>query len=54
MAIKGQVLTDFLVEMNNAPEVGELPKETTWVAHMDGSSMSKRSGVGVVLVSLEG
>jgi hypothetical protein len=53
-AIKGQVLTDFLVEMNNALEAGELPKETTWVAHMDGSSISKRSGVEVVLVSLEG
>lgn len=53
-AIKGQVLADFLIEMSSAPEVGELPKTTTWVAHVDGSSTNKRSGVGVALVRLEG
>lgn len=54
IAIKGQVLADFLVEMSNTPEAKELPREATWVAHVDGSSMNKKSEIGVVLVSPEG
>jgi hypothetical protein len=37
-AIKGQVLADFLVEFYNIPEAEELPKESTWVVFVDGSS----------------
>jgi len=54
MAIKGQVLADFLVEFCNIPEAEELPKELTWVVFVDGSSAYGRSGVGVLLRNLEG
>jgi ribonuclease HI len=40
--------------MSHALEVEELPREATWVAHVDGSSMNKRSGVEVVLVNPKG
>jgi hypothetical protein len=53
-AIKGKALADFLVEFCNIPESKELPKESTWVVYVDGSSASKRSGVGVMLLNLEG
>jgi len=35
IAIKGQALADFLVELCNTPESEELPKENTWVACVD-------------------
>jgi len=35
--IKGQALADFLVEFCNIPESEELPQESTWVVHVDGS-----------------
>lgn len=53
-AIKGQVLADFLVEFCNIPEAEELPKESTWVVFVDGSSTQGRSGVGVLLKNPEG
>jgi ribonuclease HI len=53
-AIKGQVLADFLVEFCNIPEAEELPKESTWVVFVDGSSTQGRSGVGVLLRNPEG
>jgi hypothetical protein len=48
-AIKGQVLADFLVEFCNIPEAEELPKESTWIVHVDGSWTRSRSGVGFIL-----
>jgi ribonuclease HI len=53
-AIKGQVLADFLVEFCNIPEAEELPKESTWVVFVDGSSTRGRSGVRVLLRNPEG
>jgi hypothetical protein len=52
--IKGQALADFLVEFSNILESEELPKEYTWVVHVDGSLARKRSGVGVTLMNPEG
>jgi len=43
-----------LVEFHNIPEAEELPKETTWIVHVDGSSAQNRSGVGVILRNPEG
>jgi hypothetical protein len=53
-AIKGQVLADFLVEFCNIPEAEELPKKSTWVVFVDGSSTQGRSGVRVLLRNPEG
>jgi ribonuclease HI len=53
-AIKGKALADFSVEMCNILESEELPKDSTWVVYVDGSSASKRSGVGVMLLNPEG
>jgi hypothetical protein len=53
-AIKGQALADFLVEFCNILESEELPKESTWVVHVYGSSTCKRSGVVVTLLNPEG
>jgi hypothetical protein len=53
-AIKGQALTDFLVELCNILESEELPKESTWVVYVDGFSASRRSRVGVILQNPEG
>jgi hypothetical protein len=53
IVIKGQALADFLVEFCNIPESEELPKESTWVVHIDGSSASKRSGVVFTLMNPE-
>jgi ribonuclease HI len=43
-----------LVQFCNIPESEKLPKESTWVVHVDGSSARKRSGVGVTLENPEG
>jgi hypothetical protein len=53
-AIKGQVLADFLVEFYNIPEAEELPKESTWIVHVYGSSARSRSGVGIIFRNPEG
>jgi ribonuclease HI len=43
-----------LVEFCNIPEAEELPKQSTLVVHVDGSSTRGRSGVGVILRNLKG
>jgi hypothetical protein len=53
-SVKGQVLADFLLEINNTPESEELPKKETWVAYVDGSSANRKSGAGVALASPDG
>jgi ribonuclease HI len=53
-AIKGQVLADFLVEFYSILKAEELPKELTWIVHVDGSSARSRSGVGVILRNPKG
>ncbi|XP_062176102.1 uncharacterized protein LOC133881163 [Alnus glutinosa] len=53
-AIKGQVLADFLVEFYSILKAEELPKESTWIVHVDGSSAWSRSGVGVILRNPKG
>jgi hypothetical protein len=35
-AIKGQALTDFLVEFTNLPEIEELETKWKWVIYVDG------------------
>jgi hypothetical protein len=52
--IKGHALANFLIEFCNILESEELPKEYTWVIHVDGSSARKRSGMGVTLMNPEG
>lgn len=47
-------MADFLAELSGFLEDVRLPDGEVWVACMDGSSTRKRSGVGVVLKSLEG
>jgi hypothetical protein len=54
IAIKGQALANFLVEFCNITKSEELPQESTWVVHIDGSSAWKRSGVGVTMMNPEG
>jgi hypothetical protein len=53
-SLKGQVLADFLLEINNTPESEELPKKETWVVYVDGSSANRKSGVSVALASPDG
>jgi hypothetical protein len=48
-AVKGQALADFVVEMNEAPGGEELPKDSAWMACVDGSSASGRCGAWIVL-----
>lgn len=40
--------------MCNTPESEELPKDSTWVAYVDGSSTSGNSGAEIVLVGPNG
>jgi ribonuclease HI len=47
-------MADYFVEFCNTLKNEELPKEETWVVHVDGSSANQRSGVGVTLTSPEG
>jgi ribonuclease HI len=48
MAVKGQALADFVVEMSQSPDAEELPKGSTWIVYVDGSSASGKSGAGMV------
>jgi ribonuclease HI len=43
-----------LAEFTNLPEVEELEMERKWVIYVDGSSIRKNGGAGIVLVTLEG
>ncbi|XP_038680931.1 uncharacterized protein LOC119981862 [Tripterygium wilfordii] len=61
MAIKGQVVADFVAEFSSLPELPikevwtlEINPGSTWGPMVDGSSTRKGSGSGVVLTSLEG
>jgi hypothetical protein len=49
IAVKGQVLADFLVEFCDFLEEKELPLEDACIAYVDGSSTQKRSGARKVL-----
>lgn len=53
IAIKGQVMANFLVEFCNVPKNEELLKDEAWVAYVDGSSTSTSSGTRIVLISPE-
>jgi ribonuclease HI len=46
-AVKGQALADFVVEMSETPNAEELPKGSTWIAYVDGSSTGGRCGAGI-------
>jgi hypothetical protein len=48
--IKGQVLADFIVEMNEKVEAKGVKKSLTWISYVDGSSANGRSGAGVVFL----
>jgi hypothetical protein len=50
-AIKGQVLTDFLVEFTNLPETEEAETKRKWVIYVDGSSTRKNRGAGILLIT---
>ena len=68
IAVKGQVLADLIAEFAEpTPEGGEplnpdrkligtvsQQKPTCWKAHVEGAANQRGSGVGLVLVSLEG
>jgi hypothetical protein len=47
-AVKGQALADFVVEMNESPDTEGLPKGSTWIVYVDGSSAGGRDGAGIV------
>ena len=53
VAIKAQVLADFIAEFTYPYEKEELPMET-WTIQMDGSATKKMEGLGVVLIYPEG
>jgi ribonuclease HI len=46
-AVKGQALANFVVEMNETPNAEELPKGSTWIVYVDGSSAGGRCGAGI-------
>ena len=50
LAIKGQVLNDFIIELSNVSKYN-LPKPL-WILETDGHSKAEGDGVGVVLQSL--
>lgn len=45
--MKGQALTDFVVEMNETPDTEGLPKGSAWIVYVDGSSAGGRCGAGI-------
>ena len=53
MAIKGQVIADFIAEFTNGEDKGA-EECLQWSIHTDGSSNRQADEVGVVLPSLEG
>ena len=53
VAIKAQVLDDFIVEFTYPQEEKE-PQKETWTVQIDRSTTKKAEGVGAVLISLEG
>ena len=53
MAIKGQVIADFIAEFTNGEYKGA-DEGPQWSIHTDGSSNRQAKGIGVVLLSPEG
>ena len=53
VAIKGQVIADFIAEFTNEEYKG-VDEGPQWSIHTNGSSNRQARGIGVVLLSLEG
>ena len=53
MAIKGQIIADFITEFTIAEDQG-VEKSPQWSIHKDKSSNRQAGGASVVLYSLEG
>lgn len=56
-SIKGQVLADFVTEFTPFSRASLMISQVTvrrWKVYVDGASNTRGSGVGVVLLSLEG
>ncbi|KAL0405125.1 UNVERIFIED_CONTAM: Ribonuclease HI [Sesamum latifolium] len=51
--IKAQALVDFISKMTGAPPE-ETPKDEKWLLHVDESSTTQGSGVGIVITSPQG
>src|SRR3954463_4093009 len=54
IAIKAQVLPDFLVEWTEVQTPGPLDLSSSWTMFLDGSKRQQGAGAGVVLVSPKG
>ena len=53
IAIKGQVVADFIAEFTNGEDKGA-DEYLQWSIHTDGSSNRQASGAGIVFLSSEG
>lgn len=58
-AMKGQVVTDFVVELTPFAEAEDLERkilveDNGWLLNVDGSSADKASGAKIILISPEG
>ena len=53
-AIKGPTLADFLVEFTNLLETEEYGMERRWVIYVDGLSIRKNGGAGILLITTDG
>ncbi|XP_059428650.1 uncharacterized protein LOC132162426 [Corylus avellana] len=49
--IKGQALANFVVEFTIMQDLEEWPKEKVWIVYVDGSSIKKTGGAGVVMIT---
>lgn len=55
IAIKGQILADFVVEFSNFPEeIVTLPLGRPWQVYVDGSSCRTGGGAGIHIVTESG
>ncbi|KAK1627545.1 hypothetical protein QYE76_001860 [Lolium multiflorum] len=54
IAVKSQVLADFVADWTEAPDASLEPEPETWVMHFDGSKQHQGSGAGVTLKSPTG
>nr|XP_023897498.1 uncharacterized protein LOC112009397 [Quercus suber] len=53
-AIKAQALADFIAEFTCPDEPSPATRDETWMVQIDGSSVQKRGGVGVIITTPEG
>ena len=53
IAIKGQVVVDFIAEFTNGEDKGAI-EDPQWSTHTDGSSNKQAGGAGIVLLSPKG